>query len=418
MALLSLLETLGRALSFQVAAAHYNHGLRPEAEEEEDFVRCWCAGRGIPLHTARGDTRSYCKIFGTSLEEGARQMRYRFLEGTRRRLGAWAVATAHHQGDQAETVLFNLVRGAGAWGLRGIAPRQGDTLIRPLLSTPREAIDGYVGERGIPYREDASNCDTRFPRNRIRHNVLPQLREINPQAAAALGRTAAIMAVQTEWLEREALRRLPDLRREPWGVSADLRDFRALDGPLPAAALRVMLRTAGAPGRDLTAGQLSAAAQVAPGRTAALPGGAYVSAGEGRLRVECPPRPPEPVWLPRDGEARWGDWRITCRTGPAESDAGTLVLPAAALSFPLLVGPWHPGDRIWDRRGKRSVKRLFQDAGVPVSRRDQFPVLYSGGTPVGLFPVPPCLRYRGEAGETIAVTARLLRQDGGSEIGE
>jgi len=404
MALLTFLAELGRERGFSVAAAHFNHGLRPEAGADETFVRDWTAERGIPFAVGRGDAAAYSRERGLSPEEGARQLRYAFLDRAREEQGAWALATAHHLDDQAETVLLNLTRGTGLWGLRGIAPWQGRRM-RPLLTTPRSEIQAYVEENGIPFVEDESNQDLRCPRNRIRHCVLPQLREINPKAAEALSRAAAAAGEETAYLE-DQVREAP-LVSLPYGAGIDFRKFLDLPEPVRQALLRRLLRETGAGAKDLSALQLTAAARLSPGGALTLPGGVFLSVEAGLLRAERPPQAPPPVPLPWEGQAVWGDWRLSCRTvrGPAASDRCTLVFPRRTLRGDLTVGAWRPGDRMEAARGSRSVKRLFQDAGIPVSRRGLTPVLYCGGTPVGFFPVPESLRRETGEEETLAVHA-------------
>ena len=176
MALLHLLGVLGAEEGFQVAAAHFNHRLRPAADRDEAFVRSWCAGRGIPLFCGSGDVSAFARETGRSVEDAARELRYRFLEEAAEDLGADRIAAAHHREDNAETVLLHLLRGAALQGLGGIPPVRG-RIVRPLLETAREDIDQYIRRHSIPFVEDETNSDTAFTRNRLRLEVLPVLEE-------------------------------------------------------------------------------------------------------------------------------------------------------------------------------------------------------------------------------------------------
>ena len=140
MCLLAWLLELGPKYGCAVAAAHYNHGLRgAQGDADEAFVRDWCAGHSVPFYAGRGDVASAAKEHGWSIEEAGRNLRYAFLSETAEQIGALRVATAHNRGDNAETVLLNLIRGTGLTGLSGIAPVRG-IFVRPLLDTPRQEI--------------------------------------------------------------------------------------------------------------------------------------------------------------------------------------------------------------------------------------------------------------------------------------
>ena len=141
-----------------VYAAHFNHGLRPAAARDEDFVRDWCGRQGVPLTTGRADVPAFVRREGLSVEEGARILRYRFLAETAEAEGLALTATGHHAGDNAETVLMNLIRGCGLNGLTGIPERRGD-IVRPMLNVTRREIGDYLKEHGVPHAEDETNAD-------------------------------------------------------------------------------------------------------------------------------------------------------------------------------------------------------------------------------------------------------------------
>ena len=143
MVMLRLLSALGVEGGFQVAAAHFNHRLRPTAGRDEGFVRDWCREQGIPLTCGAGDVADFAAREGLGVEDAARKLRYAFLESAARDMGADHIATAHHREDNAETVLLHLLRGTGLQGLGGIAPVR-DAVVRPLLETSRAEIDAYA----------------------------------------------------------------------------------------------------------------------------------------------------------------------------------------------------------------------------------------------------------------------------------
>jgi tRNA(Ile)-lysidine synthase len=193
---LALLHVL-QAAGYPLLVASFNHRLRPEAESEVAHVRQIAEEMGLPFVTDSEDVATYAAAEGLSIEEAARELRYRFLFREARRAGAQAVATGHTADDQAETVLMHFLRGAGLAGLKGMAPRfilpvfdAEIPLVRPLLAWTRAQTESYCREHKLPYLTDASNTDTTYFRNRLRHELLPHLETYNPQIRQTLAKTA------------------------------------------------------------------------------------------------------------------------------------------------------------------------------------------------------------------------------------
>ena len=168
---------------FTVAAAHLNHGQRPTAGRDVDFVRQLCRELDVPLTVERADVPALARERGVGLEEAGRMARYDFFRRTADRLGAQRIATAHHAADQAETVVLNLVRGTGMQGLAGIPPVRG-RIVRPLLETSREEIETYLEIHRLSHVEDETNRDTALRRNLLRREVMPRLAELHDGTAA------------------------------------------------------------------------------------------------------------------------------------------------------------------------------------------------------------------------------------------
>lgn len=182
MALLYLLH----GADYHVEVAHCNFNLRGrESDEDTSFVRDVCNRIGLKLHIKHFDTDAYAKAQAISIQMAARELRYTWFEALRRQRAIDYVATAHHGDDQVETILMNLSRGTGLKGLEGIRAVN-DFLIRPLLFTDRAALEHWVDQQNIPYREDSSNASTKYSRNKIRHEVIPALKEINPSLSTTI----------------------------------------------------------------------------------------------------------------------------------------------------------------------------------------------------------------------------------------
>jgi tRNA(Ile)-lysidine synthase len=203
-ALVYLLLELATHESFTVAAlAHFNHQLRPAADRDERFCADFAASLSLELQTERADVAGYATAQRLSVEDAARRLRYDFLDRAAARLGADRIAVAHTLDDQAETVLFRMMRGAGLTGLGGIPPARG-AVVRPLLDVEKRELVDYLIARGASWVEDDSNRDLSNPRNRLRHVVMPELERAYPGAMRGLARAGDTTRLDAEWLQEVA----------------------------------------------------------------------------------------------------------------------------------------------------------------------------------------------------------------------
>lgn len=188
-ALLLLLKDAG----FNVHAAHCNFHLRgTESDGDELFCERLCSAENIPFHRAHFDTREYAELHKVSIEMAARELRYRWFEQLREDVGAAGICVAHHRDDSVETIILNMVRGTGVRGLTGIRPRNGH-ILRPLLCVSRAEIERYLAERGQEYVTDSTNLEDEATRNKVRHHVIPELRQLNAKAMENMQRMAERM---------------------------------------------------------------------------------------------------------------------------------------------------------------------------------------------------------------------------------
>lgn len=196
MTLLSLLERLRQKHDFTLHVAHVNYGLRGrDSDRDEQLVKKFCQTHTLPLTVSRPNKQPTKNI-----ESALRAIRYRFFEKLRQRLDFTVIVTAHTQNDLAETLLLNLIRGAGELGLSPFQ-RPIPFLVRPLLSFTREQIEQYLEAEAVPFRIDRSNFSKRFTRNRIRHELLPLLETFNPRIIAALAKTSKLLGSQSSKTE-------------------------------------------------------------------------------------------------------------------------------------------------------------------------------------------------------------------------
>lgn len=207
--LLHILHRLSQSWGWSLVVAHLEHGLRGASSVGDAlFVQRLATDLGWPVTISQRDIRSIILQQGGSMQDVCRQQRHEFLQKAARDCDAQAILLAHHEGDQAETMLLHLLRGAGLAGLSGMAARDlkpGDTaLVRPLLGESRATIMDYLREQAIGFRMDASNALTDYARNRVRLEVMPLLNIINPEAEATLARTAKVLQAEEHYLAKLA----------------------------------------------------------------------------------------------------------------------------------------------------------------------------------------------------------------------
>jgi tRNA(Ile)-lysidine synthase len=360
----------------------------------------------VPFHADRADVRARAAREGGGLEQAGRRARYAFLERVRMATGASCVAVAHTRDDQAETLLLNLLRGSGGRGLSAMRPVAG-TVLRPLLEASRADVVAHLRTRALPFREDESNADPALLRNRVRHELIPFLEaRFQPAVRAVLARTARLLAEEGDWLDREvaglAARAVRTAGRYVVLSRAELR-------ALPRAAARSVVRGAletvlGRPGPvaahvedvlDL------AVATRASGRSVSLPGGrqGWVRFAE----VVLGPAPPAPLLafareLPVPGRVDLPDGRAIVAEAAAGPGAGDGRSAVVAPRGPLVVRGRRPGDRMALVRGRRRLKRLLQERGVPREDRERMPVVAAGPEVVWVPGQAPLVAAGAEAG--------------------
>ncbi|HEY5976038.1 MAG TPA: tRNA lysidine(34) synthetase TilS, partial [Geobacteraceae bacterium] len=348
------------------------------------------------------------------LEEAGREARYAFLREVATRHGAQVIALAHHADDQAETLLMRLLRGAGGSGLAGMRPGSADgQLVRPLLACSRAEIEAYLRGRGLTWREDSSNRDLNFLRNRVRHELLPLLATYNPAVAERLATTATALAgdelLLTKGVEEAAQRCLKVV--SPDKVTASCAALRQeIAGSRPRlyryalAAVKGDLRRIGS--RHLLAIERLYQAR-RPAGLLHLPGGILVSRSYDLLvfAAGSPLQPDTGFEMVIEGPGTYeidnvGMLEVATADPPVDwgrVPATTAYVDLATVPFPWLIRPFRSGDRFapLGMSGSRKVKEYFIDQKIPVADRRRIPLVFSGPTLFWL------------AGQRLAQQARL-----------
>ena len=371
MCMATMAPELFRESGFSVA--HCNFHLRgADSDADEALVRSWCAERGIPCLVRHFDTASYAAQKGISIEMAAREQRYAWFAQLCDEEGFDAVAIAHNAEDNVETLLLHLLRGTGGRGLRGLA--SGGKILRPLLDMSREQIQEYARTHGVPYREDASNADTRYRRNRLRHEVLPVFRDLNPSYLQTFAREMQHFAQENDIAE--------DYFRS-CGISAEA-DEIPLDKLLGLRHWRYVLfratercQLSGATFDALC--QLLESSGTRSGKEFFSPTHRILTTQRSLLiRPLEKASAPQSVCVTDEGDYPFGD-RIVRVERIGREDIGDLAVPgvltadADALPFPFQLRSWRDGDwfQPFGMRGSKKLSDLFADLKWSRAQKEQ-----------------------------------------------
>ena len=286
-----------RQLGYDVCAVHVEHGIRGEESLEDcAFVRKLCEEQGIALTVVPVNAPSAAQEFSLSLEEAARLVRWKALMETSDRLGIRVIATAHHRTDQAETVLWNLIRGSsltGLGGIRAVRQEDGRLIIRPMIDCERGQIEDYLRQRKVSWQTDSTNADTRLTRNAIRRKVLPLLEELNPQSVLHITQAASDLQQAEDWLSeqtestfRDVIRKNGDGKEKD--LTADRNALRQCPDFLRARVLRRMIAQCEGGEKDIARAHVAALEKLVDGPNggqASLPDHLTAFSEEGILRL-------------------------------------------------------------------------------------------------------------------------------------
>ena len=407
-ALLWVLRSLAPRLEIRLRAAHFHHGIRGgEADRDAEFCRRLCAEWEIPFSLGRGDAPARAAKTGESLEEAARVLRYAYLLEA----APGKLATAHNADDNAETVLLHLLRGSGPRGLGGIPPRR-DRIVRPLLSCTRAEIEALLAREGLPHVEDSSNAADNCLRNRLRHQVMPLLRAENPNLTAALGRSAALIRAEDEYLAGLAARAAAESRAgEGWSCERLL----ALNPVLRRRVLVSALWSLGVENPSaVCVRSLEELLRAGPSARLDLPDGLQARREYDRLLLggaaEPAPLPELSLRIPGDTVLPGEQGRIRCfvtkNSNFCKKNLTTFAIKCDMIgTLELRVRGRLPGDRLRLCGGTKSLKALMIDRKIPAALRPGIPVLTAGGQPVAVFGVgadPAWLAAPGDDALTIS----------------
>ena len=357
-ALLWSLYLLKDSFGIRLSAAHFNHHLRgDESDEDEAFVRRLCHHYDVPLYVGGAQVQSGEK----GLEAAAREARYAYFDTL-----PGKIATAHTADDNAETVLLHLVRGTGLKGLGGIAPVRGK-IIRPMLTVTRTDVLALLEEYCVLYRTDSSNETDAFLRNRLRHHVMPLLKEENPRLAENLSAMALSLRQDAQVLDaisaETATRDVPTLRQMPQALRS-----RCLEAFLKESGVKE-------PERGHIALVESLVFSENPSAKAHLPGNVTI---ERRYDTLCRLRnasAPTAVAVACPGVTELPQWGMRLICAEAKETVNTADAFTVTVQGTVMVRPRRSGDQMRLSGGTKSLKKLLIDRKIPASDRPFVPVL-------------------------------------------
>ncbi|MBN1572445.1 MAG: tRNA lysidine(34) synthetase TilS [Deltaproteobacteria bacterium] len=396
-ALLYALYYLRGKYDITISAAHVNHGLRgEEARRDQNHARRLAEDLGLEFHLKDADVKGYASIGRLSVQEAGREVRDAFFREIVERYGGAKVATGHTKTDNGETYLMRLIVGAGLEGLSGIPPING-FYIRPLIAVSRGEAEEFLDEIGVDYVTDSSNLENKYLRNIIRNEIIPILREVNPNVEESLAETAAEYRRLFETV-REEVNAFMEKNLE--GNSLPVDALNSLPEGLKGEAVKELIfRNAEDMEKPLrlTRRHIEAVLGIVRGisrgeRAVDLPGGLTAVRSYGRLSVVKAGRSGEgtdavySIEIPGRTEIPRLNLKIVSavETG-AETDIGDdknpVIFDMDRLKSPLTLRTRRDGDRFYPAgmKGSKKVKDFFIDIKIPRSKRDKVPILLSGG---------------------------------------
>ncbi|MCP2620099.1 tRNA lysidine(34) synthetase TilS [Candidatus Aminicenantes bacterium AC-334-K16] len=392
-ALLHLLLSLQEEWRFVLYLAHFNHKLRPEANEEEAFVRQRAEQLQLPLFVQQVDVRQKASRQRANLEETARFWRYKFLEEKALEIGGAKIATGHNLNDQIETFFLRLFRGTGPLGLGGMKPVMADRFIRPLIEISRREIEAYLRENKIPYRVDKSNFDRKFLRNKIRADLIPYLeKEFDPALLRHINTLMSILREEEEILNELAKSRAEELITEEEGMlQLDRPALLALSPALGRRVVREYLRRIKGDLRGFTFRDVEAVLEALPGSIICLSRHIKLRCEKERIYLPFSTESPsfyyewdgqEKLVIPEVGFIFEGSIQEkSCLKALVFDDWGGAYFDRQKISFPLIVKPRQEGDKYQPlgAPGRKKLKELFRERRIPLFLRSRLPVFWSGG---------------------------------------
>jgi tRNA(Ile)-lysidine synthase len=404
MCLLHILFSLREKLGITVSAAHFNHNLRgEESDGDENFVVEYCRKLGVPIYIGSGDVHSEAERTGRGVEETARAMRYDFFYAVAKEQNINRIATAHNADDNLETVLMRIGRGTGLLGLGGIPPVR-DSIIRPLLTLTRASIEDYLLENSIPHREDSTNFSDDYSRNKIRHHVMPVLREINPEASSVSANMTRLLRKDNDFLTELSRKFLEENYKDGYISASAL-------GNAPFSVSSRAIRSICGDGLsyDHVVSILNLAKSKNPSDKLSIPGMTLRREYDKLVFGDIERKTFSPVELPIDGKITIPEInaifisKSTILHGTIYKSLTSFLFKWESICGKIVVRPRISGDTILmsEKSGTKSLKKLFIEKKIPAHVRDSIPIIADDVGPLAIPGIGCSLRVKPEDGDKI-----------------
>ncbi len=395
--LLHFLFLFSQEFGYSLAVAHLNHGLRKEADDEEEFCKARAEEYDLHFVSKKLDVRKYAKEKGLNIEEAARKLRYSFLEETTKELSLKKIATGHTLSDQAETLFYRLIRGSGISGLSGIHPLREGKYIRPLLFISRKEILEFLQRTSIPYIQDPSNYDISYDRNWIRHKLFPFIEERFPWVQEVLSREAMIFYQENQWIEEIIQKELEERLRAKKLLTEN---WETLNAGFKRRLVREFLRKMRGDLRRINFDHIEHILGLTPGQQYFLPGGERAMRLSNSLFYlgRLPKVKQFSLKIEGEGEYEIKDlWKMKIRKFKGHGDfARNDIAYVSGIKFPITVRNWREGDKYMPigAEERRKLSNIFNSRKVPGPLRKFFPVFISEQQIFWAYLIPVSEKFR------------------------
>jgi len=381
-----LLTHLLKQAGYDLGIAHCNFQLRgSESDTEQAFVAALAKKLEVPFYTTNFDTKDYAEQKGMSIQMAARELRYQWFDEIRHSFNYDYIAVAHHQNDSVETILLNLTRGTGIAGMHGILPKNG-FIVRPLLFLSRDEVDHIITQEHLNYVEDSSNASVKYARNKIRHEVIPALKELNPNLEQTFDRNMQrfreleeLLNIQTQKLRDELFASYAGDTHIAIAAIKNLKPQRLL--------LYELLNTYGFV--ETVVDDMIASLDKHSGRTFESPGYLLVLDRDKLILTKRQITHTETVLIEQSThELNYGDYKLTLLHDDSpliirDNPMATSV-DADLLIYPLTIRKWTGGDYFYPlgMQGRKKLSDFFVNEKVPLHVKDRVPVLVNGNNDI------------------------------------
>lgn len=391
---MALMYSLNELIDYglELVIAHLNHGLREdEARRDADFVKESARSLGLTFVYGEVDTLKHKEESQLSIEDAARQLRYKFFDQVLNKHYGTKLATAHTLDDQAETVLMRLIRGSGSKGLSGIPPVS-KNIIRPLIETSRKEIEEYLNSKGVKWVEDSSNESEDFLRNKIRHNLVPELTVYNPQIKETLAKTADILRAEDEFITRETRKYFDEVFSiNKAELTGNLKKYIERDRTIRYSLLRTAVERLNNSLKNISSVHITSADDFLLSENVSgeieLPEGTTIVKGYDVFLVTKKLQLEREFSYSIQSPGKWGFPELEVEISLIqtetldENDESVAYFDPQVVEFPIEVRNFKPGDR-FSPLGMSSSKKLqdyFTDIKLPQFLRSRVPVFLSQG---------------------------------------